>query len=168
MKRIFAKCFLQKQNQNTKGNKNEQPITRVNSHKQDTENKYLSGHNANGDATNSLKPIRNKENAEPKLNGKDVPNIKENNGNITSEKSDIGLNPNQQRRKILDSQKTLLRSFKPDILPHGSPARKRVRSSRSNSKTLSFICLDSAEHSDDDCIGPLEQKGIIWLKLPYH
>ena len=57
---------------------------------------------------------------------------------------------NQQRKKIWDSPKQLLHPLKPDLLPPGSPARKRIRSSRSNSRTLSFICLDAAENSDDD------------------
>ena len=74
---------------------------------------------------------------------------------------------NLQRKKILDSQKPLLRSFKPDLLPPGSPARKRIRSSRSSSKTLSFICLDTDDHSDDEIADPLVLQGIILLHKHY-
>ena len=78
------------------------------------------------------------------------------------EKESTAPHLNHQIKKKLEVQKASLLSFKPDLVPQGSPARKRVRSSRSNSKTLSFICLDSTDHSDDDSGEVSDQNGKFW------
>jgi hypothetical protein len=153
MKRIFAKCFLQKHSQNTKVNKNQQSVLKESIHEEDNENKEPRENNINAHATNHIKSITESDNLEQnRLNKADITCSHETKDYLTPQQGRKNVQQNQQQqKKISDSQRSIkLRSLKPDLLPHGSPARKRVRSNRSNSRTLSFICLDSAEHSDDD------------------
>ena len=167
MKRIFAKCFLQKHSQNTKVNKNQPPVLKESIHEEDSENKEPREKNINTHPTNHIKSnIENEHLEENNVNKAEITCSKERKGDLTPQQGRKNVQQNQQqRKKISDSQKSLkLRPLKPDLLSHGSPARKRVRSSRSNSRTLSFICLDSAEHSDDEeNIESFDLKGNIYF-----
>ena len=166
MKRIFAKCFLQKHSQNTKVNKNQQHILKESIQEEDKENKDINEEITNKHATNQIKSDNENEHLDKNILSKgDITCSNERNDDLTPQQRRKNVQQiQQQRKKVLDPQKSLkLRPLKPDVLPHGSPARKRVRSSRSNSRTLSFICLDSAEHSDDEeNIESLDVKGNIF------
>ena len=173
MKRIFAKCFLQKQTQNTKTVDKPQldaketireEVVEVRSspneeHKFDLHTNHV--HHCNTKKTKDAKEQSLSNHAkEQSLHEIEQNATKNNNEGSASKTESKRSSQNLQRKKILDCQKPMLRSFKPDLLPPGSPARKRVRSSRSSSKTLSFICLDTDDHSDDEIADPLVLQGI--------
>ena len=171
MKRIFAKCFLQKQTQNTKTVDKPQLDRKETIREELTEVKSLPNQEHKFDLhTNHVHHCKTKKTKDAKqqsIHEIEQNTIENNNEDSKSKPESKRSSQNLQRKKILDSQKPLLRSFKPDLLPPGSPARKRIRSSRSSSKTLSFICLDTDDHSDDEIANPLVLQGIILLHKHY-
>ena len=164
MKRIFAKCFLQKQTQSTKALDKPQLDAKEIIREELSEVRSSPNQEQKFDLhTNHVhhcKTKKTKDAKEQALREIEQTTIKNKHEDSTSKTECKRSSQNLQRKKILDCQKPLLRSFKPDLLPPGSPARKRVRSSRSSSKTLSFICLDTNDHSDDDIAYPLVLQGI--------
>ena len=171
MKRIFAKCFLQKQTQNTKALDKPELDAKETIREERSEVRSSPNQEHKFDLhTNHVHHCKTKKTKDAKIQSLqeiEKGTIKNNNEDSASKTESKRASQNLQRKKILDSQKPLLRSFKPDLLPPGSPARKRVRSSRSSSKTLSFICLDTDDHSDDEILDPLVLQGIS-LRHQHH
>ena len=160
MKRIFAKCFLQKHNQAVNHSKKQTCISKT------TNDQEIPSHEEND------KNHSNISTSPPKLHKDEEDKIVQN-GNKTDAKAieckkdelvcisnGIDLHKVKTSKKIWEPQKQLLHPFKPDLLPPGSPAKKRIRSSRSISR-LSFICLEAAEDSDDEDNSSASRKGIL-------
>ena len=159
MKRIFAKCFLQKHSQGVKSNKCQDSGLSTNIPEEDGKINEQSEQNIATKAVNHVEINHNEEKVELSQEENQIMTLNDKKEIKACEKESTPQHLNHQRKKKLDVQRPSLLSFKPDLVPQGSPARKRVRSSRSNSKTLSFICLDSTDHSDEDSGEVFDQSG---------
>ena len=149
MKRIFAKCFLQKHNQNVNHGKKQTCISKT-TNDQETPSHEEADKNHSGNITNPPKLHKDEEDKIVQ-NGKttDAKTIERKKDELVCISNGIDLQKDKTSKKIWEPQKQLLHPFKPDLVPPGSPAKKRIRQSRSNSR-LSFICLEAAEDSDDE------------------
>ena len=147
MKRMFAKCFLQKHSEGKKGNKSQDSVISITTPEEGIRINELK---VTTTAINHAEINHDKDGVDMAREENNIATLNEKTEIKACEKERTPSYSNHQRKKKLDAQMPSLHSFKPDLVPQGSPARKRVRSSRSNSKTLSFICLDSRDQSDDD------------------
>ena len=160
MKRMFAKCFLQKHSEGRKSNKCQDSVILTNTPE---ENGKINEQNIATKTITHTEINHNGDKVEESQEGNEIMASNEKKEIKSCEKESAQSHMNHQRKNKLEVQKPSLHSFKPDLVPQGSPARKRVRSNRSNSKTLSFICLDSREHSDDDSAEIFDQSGKLTI-----
>ena len=159
MKRMFAKCFLQKHTEGRKSNKCQDSVILTNTPEENGKINDQNEQNIPTKAITQTEINHNEDKVEESQEGNEIMASNEKKEIKSCEKESSPSHMNHQRKNKLVVQKPSLHSFKPDLVPQGSPARKRVRSNRSNSKTLSFICLDSREHSDDDSAEIFDQSG---------
>ena len=156
MKRMFAKCFLQKHSEGKKGNKSQDSVILISTPEETNKINEL---NVTTKAINHVEINHNEDGVDMSQEENKITAVDGKKEIKTCEKESAAIHANHQRKMKLDAQMPSLHSFKPDLVPQGSPARKRVRSSRSNSKTLSFICLDSRDQSDDESGEVIVQDG---------
>ena len=169
MKRIFAKCFLQKhgqaQNNNSKQQSNTSKTLSLNENK-NCDAATIDEKNCGHWQHDSVPIIQ--QNGIP-FHGNNLPDQHVGNAKITYGGCNDPTFPNgppTSHDKGINKPPSnhLMHSFKPDLLTHGSPAKKRTRSSRSNSRSVSFICVEAAENSDDEDDEDLSQdKGNILI-----
>ena len=163
MKRMFAKCFLQKHSEGRKSNKCQDSVILTNTPEENGKINAQNEQNITTKAITHTEINHNGDKVEESQEGNEIMASNEKKEIKSCEKESAPSHMNHQRKNKLEVQKPSLHSFKPDLVPQGSPARKRVRSNRSNSKTLSFICLDSREHSDDDSTEIFDQSGKFYF-----